>query len=242
MARVSLEPGVPSAQFSMRNWRKGFDDFLRPHNRQLASGLCAVRNCRVVSCQQSRGVTHSFDQALSPIGLLDSDSDFPSHGVPRPLDAEVCDALLLRLLLSQGAIESAAEKAVEFLLVLSEIRHVSVPALAVFQFAGSVWMNGGPAGRCEHGKAFAECANPVGQGSHAFRLLGDQRRTRFRRTSRAVADVMELMRYRVFKLFPADVRVEIQEDRRVGLYFEDKRVGQRLDDRIDGRMNMRVRR
>src|SRR5262249_31103556 len=156
---------------------------------------------------------HGLNQAPATVGPLNRYRHLPAHGVPRSLRPKIGEGLLTSLILRQRAFQDVAKEAVKFLLVLAEVGDIAIPALSVFLLAGGMRINIRTACCGKHGKAFAESADPLSNLLNPFRLPGNPVCDGCRRAGRSVTDVMELVGHGVFELRPADLRIEVKEDR-----------------------------
>src|SRR6266542_2772186 len=129
----------------------------------------------------------------------------------------------------------AYEERFHLLQIIVKIRHVFVPARAFFRAADCVWVNVRTTRRREHRKAFTEGTDQCEHHPLAWLQLSNFFGHLLRRTTTAIANMMQLVCESVLEFLFAYGGVEVKKNRWISFYFEDKTIFSWLNDRIDFR-------
>src|SRR5216684_2633200 len=105
-------------------------------------------------------VANTLDELLPAVCLFDHDRHLPADGVPRSLHPKEAKAGLLPLLFTELAAENVVKETLHLFQIVVEVCHVAIPARVVFGFTELVRMIVRAACSGQHGKAFAERADP----------------------------------------------------------------------------------
>jgi hypothetical protein len=140
------------------------EDVLGPEGERWLAGGVLLCGYPVVEHEEAARVEHGADQGLAAKALLNHHRHLVADGVPRALDAvEPPDLLFYGIVVSEPAVQDVEEELAHGVEIVVELTHVMFPAGVLLGRAGSLRVEVGSSGGCEHGHALAEATHRVGR-------------------------------------------------------------------------------